>query len=391
MLLSKTEIQIDPQKLMSILARQFGEPVSELADWKIEPLSGGLEQNHQLFHLAGEAVLASSATDAMGNSARNFLHPWSLVLKIVHPLPETENDAQGIRYWKREVLAYQSGLLESLSCGMTAPRCYEASQEGEDYWLWLEEVKDDMGKPWSLPQHYEIARNIGCSNGVYLAGKPLPQKSWLAHRWLRKYVEAAAPMVQILPELRRLPLFQRSFPHLNNDFLLEAWNQRGIFLEAIEKLPQTFCHQDAFAGNLFWRGQVGEKGMVTALDWAYIGIAAVGEELAPLIAMSSFMLNIDQLFETCLEGYLAGLAESGWDGDPVQVRFGVLVTIFYRYMFGAGLGELWGGLRDESNHKVIAAAFGLPDVGILCDLYAAQNQAYLNYYTEARQLLTQFS
>jgi hypothetical protein len=117
----------------------------------------------------------------------------------------------------------------------------------------------------------------------------------------------------------------------------------------------------------------------------------VGEELAPLIVMSSFAFDAHQRFETCLEGYLEGLAERGWKGHPLQVRFGVLVTIFYRYLFGAGLGELWVGLRDESNHKAIAAAFGLPDVGILCDLYAAQNQAYLNYYTEARQLLAQFS
>ncbi len=391
MVLSKTETQIDAQKLLPILARLFGNPVVELVDWKAEPLGGGLEQTHQLLRLAGKAVLSSEGRPQRENGTDRILHSWSLVLKIVHPLTTSENDVQGVRYWKREALAYQSGLLEGLTCGLTAPRCYEASQEGEEYWLWLEEVHDDLGKPWSLMQHYEVARCLGCSNGAYLTGKPLPEEPWLSSHWLQKYVEDAASNVQILPELRKLPLFQRSFPHLSNEFLWEAWKMRGAFLNALERLPQTFCHQDAFSGNLFWRGKPGEKGFLTSVDWAYTGRAAAGVELAPLIVMSSFELDAHQLFETCLEGYLAGLAESGWKGDPLQVRFATLSACFYRYLFGAGIGEMWTALKDESNHAAVAAAFGVPEIGILCDGFALQNLTFQEYYTEARQLLAQFN
>jgi hypothetical protein len=141
-----------------------------------------------LFHLTGEAILASEGSDPRKNGTDPILHPWSLILKIVHPLSTSEFDLQGVKYWKREALAYQSGLLEGLSCGLTAPRCFEASQEGEDYWLWLEEIQDDLGKPWSLMQLYEVARCLGCSNGAYLAGKPLPEEPWLSSHWLRKYI-----------------------------------------------------------------------------------------------------------------------------------------------------------------------------------------------------------
>jgi hypothetical protein len=129
--------------------------------------------------------------------------------------------------------------------------------------------------------------------------------------------------------------------------------------------------------------------VVTALDWAYTGIAAVGEELAPLIVMSSLMQDPEQLLKTCFEGYLAGLKESGWNGDPVQVRFGVLATSYYRYLFGAGFGEMWVGLRDESNHEAIAAAFGVSNVGVLCDLIGARDQTFQSYWTEANQILAQ--
>ena len=384
---NKTDVQIDSQKLVQIVARQFSKPVSKLVDMKIAPLHGGLEPNHQLIFLSGEAVLAGEGKDLKDNDDDLIQHPWSLVLKIVHPAPQTENNPQGVKYWKREALAYQTGLLQSLSCGLTAPICYEASQEGEDYWLWLEKAEDDFGKPWTLEQHREVARCLGCSNGAYLVGKSLPNEPWLSQHWLRKYVEDAMPNIHNLPKLRKLPLFQRSFPQLSNDFFSEAWGLRGVFLDELERLPQTFCHQDAFMGNLFWHGEPGQKGFLTALDWAYAGKAAIGEELAPLIAMSTFTLDAHQLLETCLEGYLAGLAESEWNADPQQVRFSVLTTLFYRYLIGAMIGEMWAALQDESNHAAVAAAFGVPDVRVLCDFVASENSTYQGYFTEVRQLL----
>jgi hypothetical protein len=135
------------------------------------------------------------------------------VLKIVSCTPESETDPQGPHYWQREALAYQSGLLAGLPCGIAAPRCYAASQEAAgETWLWLEEVQDSLGKPWPLEHYREIARCLGCANGIYPAGRPLPDQPWLTRGWLRKYVENAAPVVQKLPELRKIPLFQRTFP-----------------------------------------------------------------------------------------------------------------------------------------------------------------------------------
>ena len=67
-------------------------------------------------------------------------------------------------------------------------------------------------------------------------------------------------------------------------------------------------------------------------------------------------------YELCLQGYLAGLADAGCAADAQQVRFASLAAFFYRYFYGASLGELWIGLRDEANHPQIASGFGLPSV-----------------------------
>ncbi len=262
--------------------------------------------------------------------------------------------------------------------------------------LWLEFVQDDLPKPW-LAEHYrDIARCLGCFNGTYLAGKPLPQEPWLSRRWLRKYIEIAAPNIQDLPALRKAPSFQAAYAPLGDGFILEAWERREEFLSVLERLPQTLCHQDAFDGNLFWRRGAGGQGQVVGLDWAFTGIAAVGEELAPLVTMASIPMagqhtSWMRFYEICLEGYLAGLADAGYTADPRLVRFSSLTTIFYRYFFGAALGEMWSVLRDERTHPMMAAAFNAPSVESFFHLMAANNLGLQEIYRASSQLLTQFA
>lgn len=370
-------LELDSRLLIPIVAAALDEPAVELGGWQAEPLHGGLEAGNRLLRFSGQARTPAQAE-----------RPWSLVLKIVSRTPESETDPQGLHYWQREALAYQSGLLAGLPCGITAPRCYNATQESAgEIWLWLEEVQDAVGKPWPLEHHRQVASCLGCANGVYLSGHPLPGEPWLTRGWLRKYVENAAPIVQKLPELRKVPLFQRTFPRLADDFLLAAWERRGQFLQAIERLPQTFCHLDAFSGNLFWRPDRGGQGQLVAVDWAFAGIAALGEELAPLVIMSATPENSAQLYETCLEGYLAGLGESGWHGDPDLVRFSSQAALFYRYVFGAILGEGWLALQDERNYPLVAARFGVPQIELVVDQIGSMNPVYRQLYENAGRLL----
>src|SRR5215208_7390770 len=65
---------------------------------------------------------------------------WSVVLKAVHA-PLNEADPTYWNYHRREILAYEEGLLLDLPGGISAPRCLGVTKYPDGVcWLWLEDV-----------------------------------------------------------------------------------------------------------------------------------------------------------------------------------------------------------------------------------------------------------
>ena len=76
--------------------------------------------------------------------------------------------------------------------------------------------------------------------------------------------------------------------HIGDDArrILQLWEEREIFHNALDRLPQTLLHRDVFRRNLFaGRGEDGREKTV-AVDWAFIGLGAVGEDIASLVQAS---------------------------------------------------------------------------------------------------------
>ncbi len=68
-----------------------------------------------------------------------------------------------------------------------------------------------------------------------------------------------------------------------------------------------------------------------AIDWAFAGSGALGEEAARLVMGSLTFLEVPitqaaALDTTVFAGYLAGLHAAGWQGDPKLVRLGYAVS-----------------------------------------------------------------
>src|SRR4029079_500712 len=116
-----------------------------------------------------------------------------------------------------------------------------------------------------------VARHLGRFNGAYLAETPLPDQPWLSRGWLRDFV---APSGRAVADLERLadsgvsPLARQLCPPSVVVAITRLWTERDRFLAALDWLPQTFCHLDAFRRNLLIRaGPAGEE--LVAIDWAY--------------------------------------------------------------------------------------------------------------------------
>ena len=115
-------IPVNLEQLVILLQNALGNQDVRIHDWELQPLKGGLEFDSSIYRLQGLAMA--------GGEARN----WSLILKVIRPEKQFD-DSRGYRYWKREALAYQSGLLQELPCGVTAPRCYDIN-ENTDGSVW---------------------------------------------------------------------------------------------------------------------------------------------------------------------------------------------------------------------------------------------------------------
>ncbi|YCQ21390.1 hypothetical protein M1D93_04485 [Arthrobacter sp. Z1-9] len=124
------------------------------------------------------------------------------------------------------------------------------------------------------------------------------------------------------------------------DHILRLWRDRHRRLDFLESLPQTLCHLDAYRGNLFSRRDPAGQEQTVAIDWAFVGHAAHGEELASLVAASVAMGHIEpqhmkELEKTALEGYMDGLNDEKCHVSPAGVYDAYATSAAMRLPVGA--------------------------------------------------------
>jgi hypothetical protein len=297
--------------LLPPVRRLLGEG-TRLVEWRSEPLHGGTSPS-SLRRVGGLA-------DVGGRPV-----PFSFVVKQVSRGDEAE---RSWRYWRREPALYASGWLDDLP-GVRAPRYYGV-EEGEDgARVWLEEVVG--GAAWSLERYARAARDLGLFNGAYLAGRPAPDRPWLSRGGLRAWCEARIGRMAPLATIGEHPELGRYWPAEVVEGTLRLIAERGRFFDALDRLPQTFCHGDAIAPNMV----AADDGTVL-LDWGFAGWGAVGQEAgqSALGSVGFWRFEADRLAElgeACFTGYVDGLRGAGWTGDARLARLGFCLDPALRY------------------------------------------------------------
>ena len=221
----------------------------------------------------------------------------------------------------------------------------------------MEDMRDDHGGNWPFEAYGQAAYQLGRFNGAFQAGTAMPGEAWLAHNFLRNYVERAAPSIAFI---RKNPTHKlvRSLYGNNLPLILAMWQVRGELLDSLERRPQVFCHQDAFSRNLFFR-----QGKLIAIDWGFCGNAPAGAELVPLVVMAltykAIPFSRTREFENlCLDSYARGLADAGAKVPASHVRRNFILSILLRYVFGGNIGDILPALLDENRHAWLAENLG---------------------------------
>lgn len=343
--------------LTDIARQAAGVATLTLGAWSIKQIAGGLGNpvSVGLYRVAG-----------IGRAGGEQL-PWSAILKIIQSpanVGETNmgegEDPTHWNYWRRELLVYQSSLLQTLPAGLTGPRFFGTNElSGDIACLWLEEVADDYQDVWPLERYALAARHLGRLNGLYAGERPPAAFPWLGRGRLRQWRDFLTQW-QLIPWDH--PLVCRLYPEDETANMRRLLRESEKFLLRLERLPHTLCHGDTYPTNLKSRRAV-EGEQTVALDWALAHFGPVGYDLG-LLALGAYLniaaSDLAEVDRELFAAYLAGLRDSGYAGDPATVRFAyaasavLTIALFELAMLHYGL------MQEEATSPVTIETGALP-------------------------------
>ena len=316
---------IDTDILFDVVRQDQRNPSFEITEWSVRRLSDkGMSNPDGLWLFSGHGW--------EGDVDRS----WSVVLKIFER-PEQEKSQDHPRYWKREVLLAQSGLLERLPGPVRAPRFYRTDEYPDGAWLWMEQITDQQPGPWTLKEHSFAACQFGEWNGACLAAMPLFEKPWLARQHYLSWLT--------LVDMERDWQFPLNQTHVSGELRRrheQLWADREMFYKVMEALPQAFSHFDSQRRNLFICNDRTGSNHVVAVDWELCGLGPLGSELNGIVADNAIMgewepADLPELDQIAFPRYIQGLQHAGWTGDIDLVRLGYVTwrAIYYGLIFPA--------------------------------------------------------
>lgn len=329
--------ELDRTRLAAVAAGALGRSVDAVVDWTVMPVG------YTVFNPVSQGIFRVTGTARSGGTSL----PWSAVLKICRApsdaeLAEATSDRRATLLdtlrWDREGEAYASGLLETLPNGLAAPRCFEVDRRDGTLWIWLEYVADETAQ-WDVTRYALAARHLGRLGGEYHAGRELPSHEWLSRGWVRSwstYFSRTMPAILVADDVWAQPAVVELFDSGARGELRRLWGERDRWWDALDRLPLTLAHLDAFRGNLMSRTARGQVETV-AIDWAFVGLAPLAADVATLVAASLFYhgdpLDPRAVTAACITATHDGLRDMGHRISMPELERAYAINVVGRWGF----------------------------------------------------------
>jgi hypothetical protein len=149
---------LEPAELAPIVRGILGDASAQVQPgWRVEPAGA-------LFNGRGTLGLWKVTGDALSQGETTS---WSVILKVFVIEERTIRDYHHEEP-EREIEVYRSDLFDVPS-GMRPATCYRIQElDNGQVWLWLEDLSEASGPPWSDAQYLTAARKVGIFNGYWL-------------------------------------------------------------------------------------------------------------------------------------------------------------------------------------------------------------------------------
>jgi hypothetical protein len=314
--------------MMSVIARKaLNRENFRIQGWRARKIEGG----------SGNPInLGTYRFEGVGSDHNEWLD-WSILLKIIQSPANLgyDNYGDGVNqshwnYWKRELLVYQSGWLDTLPEGIHAPQCYDTVEiPGNIGGIWLEDAKDSFSSGWPLHRYALAARHLGRLNGIYVSRRELPSFPWLSKQRTRQWLNTI-PWRDFPWDH---PLVWHQFPNPSTDSFRSMLQENEFFLAKLDQVPKTICHGDTYPTNFVSRRLPRIQEQTVAMNWSQAGIEPLGDDLGQLVYGTYMTLRgykLRDISETLFTSYVNGLQDSGCRVDTQLVRFGYAASAAFR-------------------------------------------------------------
>ena len=344
--------------------RLLADEAAEVGDWATTELALGAANN----------PTSGAATRLRGTATTNGTdRAWSLVAKVVRPSPHDRQTPHSVIYWRREADVAISGVLEH-GLGLRAPRCLGVVEaHPEAVVILFEDIGEVSHVSGYDDEEFAVAAAaLGRFQAYYVQGPPLPARAWLTGNLVGRFRNACLPQLRVVHDVlwdrpARLRRFEIAMG-VDPAPLVAALDDPTPFIEVLEWLPQTLCHNDAHVNNLVVRRSAEGSWDVWAIDWQMVGTGPLGSDLAQLLVEVAEP-DLPRVEAIVLEAYLAALHDDGVRVGREAVEFAYAANVALRhaswvlYLLGRSLDELPQGAPDEDVLRACLPALEHPGLG----------------------------